>query len=487
MPISNGLLLPIILLLLTLSPNAPVLGQQSFNRPDPLQHFRPYHGDFDVRNRHYWASAAFTGVHGYAMAGIWILGGLGFGIFMVVKNLIGNSQEIAERSKSHSFCFFIFFIIFVFTFFAIVFSGLVLAGNKSFNSRTKKVKENLVGTAGDVRKTIRRVTHAMDKMHILCPYEKLTCDRSLMASKKLQTDSQTIRRVVHRNSRSIDLALSIWYGTIAGIVSLNLVLVVAAAVLLLLHCRPGFIMIIFMCWILTVLFWVLSGFHFFVYTVIEDACVAFEEFKGSSSHSSLKSILPCLNLTDADQIMVDIRFEIHNFISKLNLKIAGLGGMIGPDEQHDVSFGGFFNICNPFSSGPYYRYDPGRCSKDAIPIGDITNVLGRITCPESSSSRICKGGRKFLSDDSFNRAQAYTQAIQGLIDVLPDLQSLTHCSFVEDTLSTVLLHQCRPMKVSIRLLWASTVGLSTCMVALEVVWIVKAFQDRGRNIYQLRT
>ena len=48
--------------------------------------------------------------------------------------------------------------------------------------------------------------------------------------------------------------------------------------------------------------------------------------------------------------------------------------MIGPDEQHDVSFGGFFEICNPFSSGPYYRYDPGRCSKDAIPVGDITNV-----------------------------------------------------------------------------------------------------------------
>lgn len=59
MPISNGLLLPIILLLLTLSPNAPVLGQQSFNRPDPLQHFRPYHGDFDVRNRHYWAVCIF--------------------------------------------------------------------------------------------------------------------------------------------------------------------------------------------------------------------------------------------------------------------------------------------------------------------------------------------------------------------------------------------------------------------------------------------
>lgn len=43
-------------------------------------------------------SATFTGVLGYVMARIWILGGLGFGIFAVVQSLIKNSQEIVERS-----------------------------------------------------------------------------------------------------------------------------------------------------------------------------------------------------------------------------------------------------------------------------------------------------------------------------------------------------------------------------------------------------
>lgn len=59
---------------------------------------------------------------------------------------------------------------------------------------------------------------------------------------------------------------------------------------------------------------------------------------------------------------------------QLNTKISLLSGRIGPNEQEDVSFGEFFKICNPFSGGPYYRYDPGRCSKDAIPIGDLTDV-----------------------------------------------------------------------------------------------------------------
>lgn len=54
--------------------------------------------------------------------------------------------------------------------------------------------------------------------------------------------------------------------------------------------------------------------------MIEDACAALEEFKGSSSNSSLKSILPCLNPAYADHVMLDIRFGIHNFINKVRFQ-----------------------------------------------------------------------------------------------------------------------------------------------------------------------
>lgn len=483
MPKSNGLLFLLFVILIS-SPKCPVLGEQSFNRPDPLQHLKPYHGDFDVRNRHYWASAVFTGIHGYAMAGVWILGGLGFGIFVVVKNLTGgHSHEIADRSKDNSpFSFFTFLLVVLFTFLAIAVSGMALAANKNFYSRAKKMKQTILGTTGDARKTIHKVTRAMNQMHrLLCPYDEDTCFRSQTSSEELQNDSETIRRIAQKNCHTIDMALKISYGATAAIVSINLVLVVASIVLLLLHWKPGFITIIFICWILTALCWVLSGFHFFLYTVIEDACAAFAELSSSGSphKSSLESILPCFTVSSANHIMVEIGYGIHSFITKLNTKLMALSAVLGVDEQQQD--GGLVQICDPFSNAPDYKYEPSRCPKHTISISDVPNILDRITCSGRYNSSKCEGGgSKFISKASIKMARAYSWSIQGLLDVFPDIQSLTHCSFLKDTFSNVVAYQCRPMKISIHLVWTSMLALSICMVALELVWIVKAYQNRGR-------
>jgi hypothetical protein len=75
---------------------------------------------------------------------------------------------------------------------------------------------------------------------------------------------------------------------------------------------------------------------------------------------------------------------------------------------------------------------------------------------------------------------AYSNSVQSLLDIYPDLQSLSGCTFVTDRLSDVVSHQCRPFRVSIRLLWASILTLSIFMVVLVLIWVAKAFQDRGR-------
>lgn len=75
---------------------------------------------------------------------------------------------------------------------------------------------------------------------------------------------------------------------------------------------------------------------------------------------------------------------------------------------------------------------------------------------------------------------AYSRCVQNLLDIYPDLKSLTECSFVKDTFSDVVSHQCRPFRVSIRLLWSSMLSLSIVMVVLVLIWVAKAYQDRGR-------
>ena len=56
----NGYVVPFVLVLVSSSVlfhksavfGSPVLDQ---TRPDPLNHFKAYHGGFDIGNRHYWA------------------------------------------------------------------------------------------------------------------------------------------------------------------------------------------------------------------------------------------------------------------------------------------------------------------------------------------------------------------------------------------------------------------------------------------------
>ena len=67
-------------------------------------------------------------------------------------------------------------------------------------------------------------------------------------------------------------------------------------------------------------------------------------------------------------------FFFLSFFFKLNSKITEIHELlllIGKDDLLGVS-----EICDPFSSGPGYRYVPENCPKDAVAIGDIPNVSG---------------------------------------------------------------------------------------------------------------
>ncbi|KAL5706770.1 hypothetical protein ACHQM5_024894 [Ranunculus cassubicifolius] len=461
--------------------------KQSYSpkRPDPLSHFKSYHGGYNISSPHYLGSAVFTGVHGYAVAGVWMMIGMGFAVFVVIKYLNWCTCSSSIAIRDHSYCYYLipFLVVILCTFLVIVASSFVLAANHSSLLRTKKLENTILRVAKVAHGTIRKVTRAIQKMRrLLYPYNKAACVQLTVTARKLTKESQTIRRVLYWHTHSIDRDINIWYRTTAGIVSGNLVLVVAALVVLLLHWHPGFIMIIFLCWILTTLCWILTGFHFFLHTFADDTCYAFEKFQQNPGNNSLSPILPCADEVHADQVMADVGSMVHNFISKTNLRLTNLSALLGLDDQAKNSFSGYFNICNPFTGPPDYKYNPNNCSKDAIAIGDIPDVLQRFTCYGNNPTIPCEEvGRKFISKASYNMAMVYVETIQELLDVLPDIDNLVRCSFVKDTISDILAHQCRPLTKSLKLAWLSILSLSTTMVILVLAWVAKLYQNRGRS------
>lgn len=78
-------------------------------------------------------------------------------------------------------------------------------------------------------------------------------------------------------------------------------------------------------------------------------------------------------------------------------------------------------------------------------------------------------------------AHAYTRSIQDLLDIYPDLQSLSRCTIVKNKVAEIVEHQCRPIRISTTLLWASMISLSSVMVVLVLTWVAEAFLCWEKN------
>ncbi|CAL0331762.1 unnamed protein product [Lupinus luteus] len=450
---------------------SPVL-QRSFKRPDPLHHFKDYNGGFDIRDKHYVASTAFTGVHGYAIAIVWLLGGLVLSIFMIVKCLSSGSTSLPCL---HHYYLHILFILLFLTSLAIVASSLVLNTSNRTLMRTEKLKETVLGIGEDALGTIGRVMKTTKQMqYILLPYNPQICATLSSITQDLRRNSRVIRRFVDSSRQEFNKATHTLYIAHVVVLTVNFVTLVASLVFLLLQWRPGFIMIIFCFWIITSVCWFLTGFDFFLYNFAGDACFAFEDFEQNPLNSSLGSMLPCINESFSEKLLAEIGYTIHSFIFELNSNMSVLYRLLGVGEENEEIMG-VIKICDPFSGTPNYSYIPQNCPHDAIQIGDVSRILARFTCHKEGTAKECKNEGKFLPEGSYNMAHAYSRSIQDLLDIYPDLLSLSKCTIVKNKVAEIVEHHCRPIRISTTLLWSCMVFLSSIMVFLVLTWVAEAF------------
>ncbi|RDX75550.1 hypothetical protein CR513_44554, partial [Mucuna pruriens] len=259
------------------------------------------------------------------------------------------------------------------------------------------------------------------------------------------------------------------------VLTVNLVTLVAALVLMLLHWRPGFIIIIICFWILTSLCWFLTGFDFFLHTFANDACSAFEDFEENPQNSSLGSMLPCIKESFSGKLIAEIGYTIHRFIVQLNSNISVAYRFLGVSEDNEALVG-IMKICDPFSGNSNLSYVPQSCPQDAVPIGDISKILARFTCHKKGTREECRKEGRFLPETAYNMAHAYSRSIQDLLDIYPDLQILSKCTVVRNKVAEIVSQHCRPIRISTRLLWSSMLSLSIIMVLLVFTWVVETLQ-----------
>ncbi|CAN8251456.1 unnamed protein product [Cochlearia groenlandica] len=459
-------------------------GYERFKRRDPLNSLRYYKGGFNVRDKHYWAATAFTGFHGYAVAGMLIITGACLGIYVVFNNRRRRVSSTRRRYNLDRYYRLLFLLIIFFIFLSMVTTGIMIAANQSSYKKTEEIKERIDKAGEDVERNMRNVIVSLTKIqYLLLPYDQKTTHLLNVTSHRLGKGSRLIRSFVHRNVRSIDLAIKISYVSHLMIASTNLFVLLLAFVPILLHWHPGFIMVIFLCWIITTFSWVLTGFDFFFHTLAEDLCSAFNGFVQNPENSTLSSIFPCMNPLRSNQTLIEVSLMIHNFITQMNSKVANSmrSNALSDQSNSATSLPESGLICDPFIGQQINSYTPQSCSNGAIPIGEFPNILSRFTCHDKDLPETCRITGKFVPEVAYLKIYAYSNSAQGMLDILPSLQNLTQCLVVKDTLSSIVANQCKPFRASMFRLWAWMLALSIIMKVLILLFLAKAFQEKGKS------
>ncbi|XP_011073937.1 uncharacterized protein LOC105158774 [Sesamum indicum] len=440
-------------------------------RVDPLDGLKKYRGGYDITNKHYWSSTVFTGIHGYAIAVLWLLCGLGYGGFLLVTRSCKSRRELTKRSpclKQDCYLQPLLFLV-VFTILAIMATCVVLGGNAKFHSRAKTVIDIIIDTADEASNTIYNTTGAMKEMSsTLGEVNGSSGATSFLISTSRSLDAQAadIARQASKNRRLIDKGLKIVYIVTTVIISLTLVAVIALLVSGILKFQRARQVLIVLCWILTALCWFFFGIYFFLQNFAGDTCTALESFQQNPYNNSLSSILPCDELLSAKSVLDDVSVGIYDLVNEVNGNISR-------------SYGNIVQICNPFSPPPMHEYQPWNCPATSIRIGDIPQVLRMLACPDTEGET-CNGGI-LVPAGYYNSVEAYTTSIQKFLDVYPGMDSLVQCKTVEDAFSKILDEHCSPLKRYVRMVWAALVALSILMVALVIVWTVSGRHNENRH------
>nr|GLL19364.1 uncharacterized protein LOC109168873 [Ipomoea trifida] len=380
--------------------------------PVPLTRVQLHSGrGYNITDKNYWDGRVFSGIHGYVIAGIWLLIGLGFGSYMIIKNSRPSSASVVDYPDSSYILF--FSLILLFSILAMVASSFVLVADNGSLHKTKKLMGTIIDAGSDAQRTMQ-------------------------STKGILLSIQTV----------IDT-----YVANLTVVIANLVLLVAALVSFIFRWPLG--LIIF----------------------AEDICIALDDFQQNPQSSSLQSVLPCANSTNSNNLLVKIGYTIHTCMFKINVKLTDLPELQSVGNEDD-NFG-VWKVCNPFSGAPNYTFTPNQCEKDAIPIGSLPHVLSRVTC--YGSSKNCRDEGRFLPEAIYYKCAAFSQSMQELIDIFPDLVRLIQCSKVKQAFSDIVQRQCKPFRKTALELWSSMLSLAISMVFLTLLWAGKAYQDKGKS------
>uniref|UniRef100_A0ACD5W8I5 Uncharacterized protein n=2 Tax=Avena sativa TaxID=4498 RepID=A0ACD5W8I5_AVESA len=453
-------------------------------RIDPLDGLRKYEGGYNITNEHYWSSTIFTGRSGYIIAALWLVGGILFAAFLFTSKFFFAKRNDGRYGGIdyflHKYHILTVILLVILAVFALVASAIALSGTVKFHYRAESIKEIVGRTALEATATIDNITGAIERMENASKIYNISSqafNHLNSTVETLNTEAVEIQAKAEKNMRLVSKGINALEIVTISTVTLNL-----AAVLLLLVGRPLRLqklccLCIALCWVLTALFWMYFGLYYFLDKFAGDTCAALEEYQLNPRNSTLGSVIPCSEKLYGGVILHNVSAGIHDIIDQVNSNIYTFKSEYGV-KQLDY-------ICNPFTGPPEYRYRPENCASGAATIGDIPQILKRLTCSDLGGGANCAPADLSSAID-YDKVQTYTSSIQNVLDIFPGTERLVSCELVKAGFADIVGNQCGPLRRGARATWAALAALSAAMALLVLASTAPRRRHAGDDRHSVR-
>ncbi|XP_028798231.1 uncharacterized protein LOC114753695 [Neltuma alba] len=461
--------------------NSPIpLAAERTRRDDPLNGFKKYTNGWNIRDHHYWASAAYTAAPVFVVAAIWFLG---FGVCLLLICLCCFFPKRDSYGYSPT-CYAVSLILLIlFSFVAMIGCFILYVGQGSFHRSTTTTLEYVVGQADSAEGKLRNVSD------YLVQAKQVGIDRVFLPA-NVQTDIDDVQTKINASASTLADQTEKNADDIQDLLdSVRVALIIVAAVMLLLTFL-GFLFSIFglqlLVYILVIAGWILvtgafilCGCFLLLHNVTADTCVAIDQWTQlPSEHTTMDEIMPCLDNTTAQETLSrskEVTSELVNLVNQIITNVSNINFAPNFTPLYYNQSGPLMPLlCNPFHPDMTDR----QCEPGEVTLTNATQVYGNFVCQVSPNEICMTQGR--LTPTFYNQVSAAINSGNALYNYAPSLVDLQNCNFVRETLSEISKDHCPDLRRYSKWVYAGLVMVATAVMLSLVFWIIFGRERRHR-------
>ncbi|CAN4097899.1 unnamed protein product [Withania somnifera] len=460
-----------------------ILAAERTYRKDPLNGFKTYTEGWNINDRHYWASVAFTAAPFFITALIW------FVVFGLCLLLICLCSCCCKREPyGYSAVAYTLSLIFLvlFTCAAIIGCVILYTGQEKFHSSTVNTLDYVVHQANATARDLMNVSV------YLAAAKQLAVDKILIPA-NVQTDIDYVQTKITSSANTLSTKTADNKDDTEHLIESVRVALMVLSVAMLALTFLGLVFSIFgmqvFVYILVILGWILitgtlilCGIFLVLHNVTADTCVAMGEWiQNPTAHTALDDILPCVDYATAQETLTKSNEVSYNLVDIVNQVITNVSNI-----NFSPNFAPFYYnqsgpvlpiLCNLFNPD----LTSHNCGPAEVDLGNATQVLNNFVCQVSPSGICVTSGR--LTPALYSQMAAAVNMSYGLYRYGPFFVDLQNCDFVRQTFGDIYNVHCPGLLQYSKRVYVGLVMVTVAVLLSAIFWIIYA-RERRHRVYK---